>query len=608
MFGLILAVLLSDAPTPSAILDEYRAADLHAGASAGDRVILALWCEEHGLPAGRREQLEKALAIDPDDRAARGLLGFVRDGDRWVSRDEAGEKLRSDSSLAKALADYNTFRDGARGTVADQWRLALWCEANGLPAEALAHFTVVTRLDPEHAGAWRRLGCRKVRGRWMNEDQIAAEKAEKTTQAAADRRWNPWLVQWDRWLSRGGATKEATRALDPVDDPRAVPSIRRVFGQGASWEQAWAVRLFGHVKAPAASQELAALAVESRSERVRDSALVRLDGRDPREFVGLLINRLRDPIRVQTGPPRGPDGLVSLVIETRTAIVERDYEIPPPLRPMYGAASAGGRLQVDQDALLRQKREDRLAARQKIARDLADLEARNAEIVESNRRVVRVLAQATGRDLGPDRETWARSWSNDLGYSYESPQLQPRPTIVTTVQAVAARPVPMVAMMPPSPIARHRSCFAAGTPVHTRNGARPIEDLKIGDEVLSQNTTTGEVAFRPIVVTFHNPPTSTLRLVLDGESITTTGVHRVWKAGQGWTMARDLKPGDPIRLIDGRGRVADVVPDDVQPVFNLEVAGNSDFFVGKSGVLVHDNTLVAPIARPFDSAASRIGD
>ena len=38
------------------------------------------------------------------------------------------------------------------------------------------------------------------------------------------------------------------------------------------------------------------------------------------------------------------------------------------------------------------------------------------------------------------------------------------------------------------------------------------------------------------------PPT--LRIAIGGESIVATGIHRFWKAGKGWTMARELKAGD----------------------------------------------------------------
>ena len=39
-----------------------------------------------------------------------------------------------------------------------------------------------------------------------------------------------------------------------------------------------------------------------------------------------------------------------------------------------------------------------------------------------------------------------------------------------------------------------------------------------------------------------------------------------------------------------------------QAVFNLEVAEGHDFFVGRQGALVHDNSLVQPTPEPFDAA------
>ncbi len=66
-------------------------------------------------------------------------------------------------------------------------------------------------------------------------------------------------------------------------------------------------------------------------------------------------------------------------------------------------------------------------------------------------------------------------------------------------------------------------------------------------------------------------------------------------------MARDLKPGDEIRTLAGLRRVATVDSDEVQPVFNLDIAENRSFFVGESGVLVHDNSVPGTRITPFDA-------
>ena len=137
--------------------------------------------------------------------------------------------------------------------------------------------------------------------------------------------------------------------------------------------------------------------------------------------------------------------------------------------------------------------------------------------------------------------------------------------------------------------------------VRTVAGSRPIESLSAGDRVLVQDTTTGTLDYQPVVAVFHNPPNATLRVMLDREAVVVTGIHRIWKAGKGWTMARDLKEGDVVRTLGGVSTVTSVADDQAQPVFNLEVADGHSFFVGTSGALVHDNSLVEPTPLPFDS-------
>ena len=98
----------------------------------------------------------------------------------------------------------------------------------------------------------------------------------------------------------------------------------------------------------------------------------------------------------------------------------------------------------------------------------------------------------------------------------------------------------------------------------------------------------------------HNPPARTLRIAVGDETIVATGIHRFWKAGKGWTMARDLKAGDRLRMIGGIIDIRSIETDKLQPVFNLEVADNRDFFVGAAGLLVHDFSFVQPVLEPFD--------
>ena len=103
-----------------------------------------------------------------------------------------------------------------------------------------------------------------------------------------------------------------------------------------------------------------------------------------------------------------------------------------------------------------------------------------------------------------------------------------------------------------------------------------------------------------MVATHRNQPTRTLRITIGGESIVATGIHRFWKAGKGWTMVRELKTGDQLRMVGGIVAIESIETDKSQPVYNLDVALNRDFFVGTKGLLVHDFSFVQPVSEPFD--------
>jgi hypothetical protein len=118
--------------------------------------------------------------------------------------------------------------------------------------------------------------------------------------------------------------------------------------------------------------------------------------------------------------------------------------------------------------------------------------------------------------------------------------------------------------------------------------------------VLSQETSTGQLSFQPVVATYRNQPTAMLRIAIGDEAIVATGIHRFWKAGRGWTMARELKAGDRLRMVGGVIEIGSVEASKLEPVYNLDVAENRDFFVGTNGLLVHDFSFVQPVLEPFD--------
>ncbi len=138
-------------------------------------------------------------------------------------------------------------------------------------------------------------------------------------------------------------------------------------------------------------------------------------------------------------------------------------------------------------------------------------------------------------------------------------------------------------------------CFVAGTLVLTDEGFAEIETLEIGDEVLSKDTETGEVSYKPIEALIINPESVVYELTFvdaDGEieSLQVTDEHPFWVPGTGWVEALDLMSGMPLSLSDGRrGEVIELeFSRRIETTYNLTVADFHTYFVGEDGVWVHN--------------------
>jgi hypothetical protein len=129
-----------------------------------------------------------------------------------------------------------------------------------------------------------------------------------------------------------------------------------------------------------------------------------------------------------------------------------------------------------------------------------------------------------------------------------------------------------------------------GTPVWTKTGIKPIETIELSDLVLAQDVATGELAYKPVLARTVRPPCPILRLALDGEELLATRGHPFWVAGIGWRMAKELDDGAILHGIGGSPRVASIETAGEEKAYNLVVADFNTYFVGKHGILVHDNT------------------
>jgi hypothetical protein len=131
----------------------------------------------------------------------------------------------------------------------------------------------------------------------------------------------------------------------------------------------------------------------------------------------------------------------------------------------------------------------------------------------------------------------------------------------------------------------------AGTEIQTIDGEKSIEDIKVGDWVLSDDPNTpGRVIYKQVLQTFAHDATTTIDIFIDGEKITTTEEHPFWVPDVGWVAAKDLHAGTHLQTNTESWLDIDKVDKHIEltKVYNFEVEGFHTYFVSDLGFLVHN--------------------
>lgn len=134
--------------------------------------------------------------------------------------------------------------------------------------------------------------------------------------------------------------------------------------------------------------------------------------------------------------------------------------------------------------------------------------------------------------------------------------------------------------------------FAADTRVAMADGStKPINAVRVGDEVLATDPETGKTSARKVTHLWVHDDTV---VDLDGQLITTTEDHPFWNAtDQQWQPPRALDPGD-LLLTPGGATVPinglQWISAHMELAFNLTVADIHTYYVlaGTTPVLVHN--------------------
>lgn len=138
-----------------------------------------------------------------------------------------------------------------------------------------------------------------------------------------------------------------------------------------------------------------------------------------------------------------------------------------------------------------------------------------------------------------------------------------------------------------------KHCFSIGTLVLTNNNYANIEDIKIGDLVLSYNRNKNRNEYSRVldVISSKVKNQKVLYISTNDEEVKTTASHEFFvKNNDGYDLvpAGKIKIGDYIMGIDGNCyevKNMNLKTEDIH-LYNLEIENNESFYVTKTGLLV----------------------
>jgi hypothetical protein len=567
--------------------------------------------------------LSRALAADPRSESAHWYSGHVYESGQWLKYDAVPDVDAHRRLVARYEAERQDHPDTLEGHVA----MAAWCGEQRLTMQERAHWYKVLQISPDHAAARAHLGFVRVDDRWMARSDLENTRRRKFDAELAFKKWSTLLRPIRIAFESGDSTRiaAARQKLAAVRDPDAIPALETMLSR-VNLEAASAVVLtIRQMKGPEAAIGLARQAMYADWYPAGKEASEALGYHDELSYVPLMLSVMStapgDSLRETRFSGVDPGRLlVRYEFERerhdRTEKVSYDvsygvwsFKVGPTAKLPASAVNPRGLNIISPNGRVSRSMWARDVVNSRNYLDqVVNLQADGdrAEIagwieVESrttrqlNGQICRALRTAVA-DLGPgmetdDPRTWWTWWTKRR-------EVLPTPKPVVTSQFVREEPV-YVPAAPPLTLPRPpgipgMSCLVAGTTVYTDAGPRPIERIRLGDRVLSQNVETGELAYRAVLEPTVRPPASTVVLKFGDRTIRATGGHPFWAVGRGWTMAREFEPGMRMATIDGTAEVTGIEPAFDAPAYNLVVDEFHTYFVGDDRVLSHDNLPPQP--------------
>ncbi len=556
--------------------------------------------------------------------------------DSWLTAEELSEKHKD--------TEYEQVREAQSVGSDSDLALARWCNLNHRTDRARAHYFNFLLTNPNHLEARQNLKHVLVDGNWVDRDSLDVARRSFQEQLNDLEEWTP-VLRGILSEIKSGNTKRMAAALKRLDNMDAEAALPALALFAANVDKDLAKPLIGRIeliKSQDACMALARVALAHPDPSVQQTAAQAIKQYPEHFYVPELLGYLQTDMQVAKKLVMYPDGNITL--ETVVSGELRDRKLQHRAHQVISiiaSFSSSSRMTLKQKVsaeidiwslyynipqsspeyfsdfalAVENNSKNGFSIDGYVPRNVAVVTARNLEeqgkqlersVARQNRmhmertnRVCSLLRTTTGQDLGDDSLQWW-AWWNSHSERYED-----RKQTAITYENRSARY--RVAATHESSNATYQaghdfgettmqySCLVPGTLIQTETGLRPIEQIRTGDRVLSQNVQTGEIGLQAVMTTTVRPPKETIVIGTSGETIQATGGHYWWVVGKGWLRSRDLEPGMQLQRAGGTAQVTSIELDPVdQPTHNLIVDHFNTYFVGKQRILSYDNSLLKP--------------
>ncbi|GAB5402414.1 MAG: hypothetical protein Aurels2KO_06450 [Aureliella sp.] len=592
--------------------------------------------EASGFQVDRR----KLASSRAEDKVSLWHAGMVKvpEGD-WKAIETLASNPQSDQ--------YEKKRAEFEGKPSKHLSLARWCARNDMPQRARAHYFGVLMGAPNHAEARDFLGHSNIGGQWIADDVLESARTKLHNSLDSLDHWTPILKTIVAGLHSGKAKQmqQSLANLANVDAADALPAME-FFATHIDDDLARPlVRKISELRSADACLALVRIALRHPSHEIRQQTSETIRTYPQHYFVPQLLGMLSTELQVANNLVMYPNGTIGLdtVIgqelpdrkrmnraqkavavvaayssDRRLSLVSKtkgefsywsNFWAVPKSKPIEV-----GKLSRTATRVAKSNRESDVYVPRDVALTAAqnlfeEGKQRERATAQQNRQLNRylnsicgLLRATTGEEFGDDAKLWW-TWWNDHNERYQSE----KPTQYSYQQERERIAISSESYTNESKVSSEYdfgkmmiqySCLVPGTLVQTSTGLVPIEKIKIGDMVLSQDVETAELALKPVLLTTIRPPKTTIKIKTGSDTIEATGGHLWWVSGKGWVKTRDLKPSMTLHTATGTVEIESLAFNpSAQRTYNLVVDGMHTYFVGPHRVLSYDNTILRPTLR-----------